>query len=116
MLQLNERASLRSLPNIILVFSYIRCYKNRLKLRCGAIHFVWRFIVRSEKNICLILGSPFNEHILLLLAIAIGLRRSRSFFFYNILYVLLIRLKRYHVHPLPRGSYYVTFEALIHRP
>lgn len=110
MLQLNERASLRSLPNIILVFSYIRCYKNRLK------DFVWRFIVRSEKNICLILGSPFNEHILLLLAIAIGLRRSRSFFFYNILYVLLIRLKRYHVHPLPRGSYYVTSEALIHRP
>lgn len=110
MLQLNERASLRSLPNIILVFSYIRCYKNRLK------DFVWRFIVRSEKNICLILGSSFNEHILLLLAIAIGLRRSRSFFFYNILYVLLIRLKRYHVHPLPRGSYYVTFEALIHRP
>lgn len=75
MLQLNERASLRSLPNIILVFSYIRCYKNRLK------DFVWRFIVGFEKNICLILGSPFNEYILLLLAIAIGLRRSRSFFF-----------------------------------
>lgn len=76
MLQLNERASLRSLPNIILVFSYIRCYKNRLK------DFVWRFIVRLEKNIFLILGSPFNEYILLLLAIAIiGLRRSRSFFF-----------------------------------
>lgn len=111
MLQLNERASLRSLPNIILVPSYIRCYKNRLE------DFVWRFIVRFEKNICLILGSPFNEHILLLLAIAIGLRRSRSFFFLNnILYILLIRLKRYHVHPLPRGSYCVTFEALIHRP